>query len=146
MGITGASQSSGGRRPPRLVAAALLLAGAAGLSAYTTCRAVRRESVEPPVPALTALTDATEATNRRREFAGIFATGEKPGDRTLTILAEGRVDYAELGAKAPVTIDSDTYGLRRRGRHFSLVTGRGGVIDTVNLDTLVYWGDTYRRR
>jgi len=140
------SNSSDGRRPPRLAATALLLAGAAGLWAYTAFRAIRRESVAPPVPALAALTDATEAANRRREFAGVFATGEKPGDRTVTIKADGRVDYAELGANAPVTMDTDSYELRRRGRQFILVTGHSGVIDTVNLDTLVYWGDTYRRR
>lgn len=146
MELTEKSPPSGRRRRARFAAAILLLTGAAGLAGFTTYRALRRPDAVATAPILAPVADATEAANRRREFAGTFATGDKPGDRTLTLHADGRVAYAELGTGSTVTGDADSYEVRRRDKKFALVTTRTGTIDFADLDTLTYWGDTYRRR
>lgn len=146
MGTLAPTPPPGPASRSRLTAAALLFTGALGLAGYTAHRALRVASVVPDLPGLATPSDATEAANRRREFAGTFATGNRPGDRALMLHADGRVDFTELGAKGPATGDADTYQLRRRDKKFAFVTTRTGVIDALDLDTLTYWGDTYRRR
>ena len=125
---------------------ALIALAATAVGAHTITTARRVDSVLPPLPALPIVTDVTEASARWEEIAGTYATGNQSGDRILLIHADGRIEYAELGTNGSVTTDADTAQLRRRGQRFSLFTSRTGVIDVLDLDTLGYWRDTYRRR
>jgi hypothetical protein len=140
------SDAQGCPRLGRRAANVGLLAGAIALAAFTAYRTSRVPSVVSPPPVPTAPVAANEAANRRQEFAGTFATGNRPGDRILTLEAGGRVEYAEIGAAGTVTREADAFQVGKRGKRFALATKRTGVIEVVDLDTLTYWGDTYRRR
>ena len=83
--------------------------------------------------------------------------GAQPGDRVITVGADGRVTFAEVGAATSLNNGTDTYRLGRhekkaRSPSASSDTGRlcltttdSGVIDILNIDTLIYYRDTYRR-
>jgi hypothetical protein len=129
--------------PHRGIAAAILVAGVA-LNGYTLYTAFYTDSVNEK-PAVTLVLDANEAATRAREFAGTFATGDHPGDRLIEVKADGHVKFVEIGNKSGLGNSADTYQLGRHGTKFCLTTPESGVIDVQNLDTLVYYRDTYRR-
>ncbi|MBI5692155.1 MAG: hypothetical protein HZC55_18900 [Verrucomicrobia bacterium] len=128
----------------RLLAATLLL-GSGVLLAHTV-RQVRRLDDVHARPAPTPVADAAEATARWRELAGRFTTGDRPGDRVIVLHPDGRVEFSELGRPWSQATLSDRAEFGHRGRQPGLWPGSGGVIEIRNLDTLVYYQDTYRRR
>lgn len=130
--------------PHRAIAAAILAAGVA-LNGYTLYSVFYTEKVNERPP-LTLIIDQAEASARGREIVGTYATGDRPGDRIITIKTDGRVQFSEIGVKAGVAENADTFRLGRRGTRLCLSTVDSGVIDVVNLETLAYYGDTYRRR
>jgi hypothetical protein len=127
----------------RALAPALLLSGL-GLAGYAFVAASRVESVHEPV-ATTALTDSKEIAAQRQAAAGTYLTGNKPGDRSIVVAADGGVTFSELGATATIDRGTDTSTLGRREKKLYLVTAHSGVIEIVNIETLVYYRDTYRR-
>lgn len=133
------------RQPPanRGIAAAILAAGLA-VNAYTVYSAFNTETVNPR-PAVTLVTDATEAGNRLREIAGTYATGSQPGDRVIEIRADGTALFSALGAKGVRNYGSETFKLGKQGGKFALALRDAGLIEIQNLDTVVYYRDTYRR-
>lgn len=140
----GAYVSPAARRAPtsnRAVAVAVLVAAVA-LNSYTVTSIVRTDSVNE-VPALDFVVDPAEVSNRQRELEGRYATGDRPGDRIIVVKADGTVQFSELGTKAPV--GSDRFRLARRNGKLCLATGASGVIDVLNIESLVYYRDTYRR-
>ncbi len=136
-------------RPParfsshRGIAAAILAAGLL-LNGYTVYSVSSVESVQQKSD-VKLLTDAREAAARRAELAGTYATGGAIGDRIIVVLPDGRVDFSEVGRKSQGAVPPDTSKLGRRGSKLCLVTGESGLIDVPNIDTLVYYRDTYRR-
>lgn len=133
-------------RPSRahLVSAACLAAAAAlGLHALGSARRFEEVSRRENIP---ALADAAEAAARATELAGTYATGSQPGDRVIRILAPARIEFSEVGRPAGAGVIADTFTLGRRGRQLCLLPGAGEPVEVVNLDTLVYYRDTYRRR
>lgn len=125
------------------IAFAILLAGL-GLNAYTLYSVFYTESVNE-LPAVVLLTDATEISQRGREMVGSFATGAQPGDRVITITAEGHVRFFELGVKDGRLSNTDTFKLGRHDKKLCLQTKESGVIDVSNPDTITYYRDVYRR-
>ena len=128
----------------RGIAAALLVASVA-LNGYTLHSAFDTESVTEK-PVITLVADATERVNRQREVAGVYATGNRPGDRVISVKSDGRVHFSEVGMKPGVSESEDRYQLGKQGPKFCLTTSASGVIDILNFETLVYYRDTYKRR
>ncbi len=125
------------------IAFAILLAGLA-LNGYTLYSVFYTVSVNEP-PAVVLLTDPAEITAREREMIGSFATGSLPGDRVITITADGRIRFFELGLKDGHVNNTDTFKLGRHEKRLCLLTTESGVIDVSNPDTITYYRDVYRR-
>ncbi len=126
------------------IAAAILVAGLS-LNGYTLYSAFYTEKVNER-PAVTLVVDAAEASARQREIAGTYATGDRPGDRVIIVKPDGHVEFSEIAAKGLIAESRDTYRLGRRNTKLCLVTPTSGVVDLLNLETLTYYGDTYRRK
>lgn len=125
------------------VSAVLVLAGVALL-----IRGLKPLLVPEPAAAaedISIITDLVQVNAQQRAVAGIFATGDRPGDRRLTISANGYIEFAELGPRQNLGSGTDTFEIGRREAQTCLVTARNGVITIVNANTLRYYGDTYRR-
>jgi hypothetical protein len=125
------------------IAFAILVAGIA-LNGYTLYSVFYTESVNAP-PNVILLTDATEIEARSREAVGTFATGTQPGDRVITITADGKIKFVEIGLKDGFANNTDTFRLGRHDKKLCLLTIDSGVVDIVNPDILIYYRDTYRR-
>jgi hypothetical protein len=130
--------------PHRGIAAAILVTGIA-LNGYTLYSVFYTESVNQP-PVVTLLTEPTELAARQQAVVGTYVTGDKPGDRTINVLADGHIKFAELGSTNGVLNNTDTYRLGRRADKLCLTTAESGVIDIFDTDTLVYYRDFYRRK
>lgn len=129
--------------PNRGIAVAILVAGLA-LNGYTLYTVFYVENVNVR-PDLTLITDAAEIKMRQHDVIGVFATGGEPGDRMIEVSKDGRVMFSELGSRTGASGTSDTYRIARRAGKLCLATTDSGVIDVLNIDTLVYYRDTYRR-
>ncbi len=130
--------------PHRGIAAAILAAGLA-LNGYTLYSVFYTESVNEP-PAVTLLTDPDDLAARQHAVLGVYVTGDKPGDRAITVLPDGRIKFTELGSTSGVVNNTDTYRLGKRANKFCLATAESGVIDIFDGDTLIYFRDSYRRK
>lgn len=122
------------------------LAASAALAAHTvrTARAIDDVRARPAIP---AVADAAEAAARVRELAGTYATGTRPGDRVLTVRREGVVEFSEVGrAGGTAAPPAEPFTLGRQGKALCLVLREGEPIEVVNLGTIIYGRDTYRRR
>lgn len=139
--VTAAKPSSRTKR--RLIAIVLLIA-AAVLAGFAARTFLRVESVHETVN-LTPLEDARELTARKRDVVGSYATGAANGDRTITVRSDGGIEFGEIGADPATSRIQDTWSYGRRAKKFALATTQGGIVDIVNIDTLEYFGDTYRR-
>lgn len=129
--------------PSRGIAIAILCAGLA-LNGYTLYSAFYTDSVHEKV-AVTLLTDPAELAAQKQAVAGTYATGEKLGDRVISITQDGQVSFAEIGNARSISNGADTYRIGRREKKICLTTTDSGIIDVVNIDTLIYYRDTYRR-
>jgi hypothetical protein len=121
----------------------LVFAGLA-LNSYTLYSVFNIESVAQP-PAVIVLTDLNERTTRGRDAIGSYATGSRSGDRVITIISDGKIRFSERGSPDAISINTDTFRLGRHDKRLCLLTAESGVVDFVNPDTLLYYGDTYRR-
>jgi hypothetical protein len=110
-----------------------------------TLKSVFAPPAARPATDITLVTDPAELKTRLQAVTGIFATGQAMGDRHLTVSADGHVVFAELGARQSVAADADSYRIGRREQQTCLVTPRSGVIEAIDANTLVYYGDTYKR-
>ncbi len=124
---------------------ALLLVASVALGTHTVYSVINTPRVESPIQ-LIPVTDTAEASARRREIAGTYVTGTRPGDRTIIVHDDGRVEFSERTAKGVINAHTDTYQLARVGKEFALSTAQGGVIAAPSLETLIYYRDTYLRR
>ena len=121
----------------------LVFAGLA-LNSYTIYSVFNIESVAQ-LPAVVVLTDLNERTTRGRDAIGSYATGSRSGDRVITIISDGKIRFSERGSPDAISINTDTFRLGRHDKRLCLLTAESGVVDFVNPDTLLYYGDTYRR-
>jgi hypothetical protein len=125
------------------IAAAILFAGLC-LNGYTIYAVSYSQTVNVQ-PAVTLLTDPAEISARKGDAVGTFATGNQSGDRTITIEASSRITFAEVGGHKAYSESADTIRIGRIGKDLCLKTVDNGVIEVVNIDTLVYYRDTYKR-
>jgi hypothetical protein len=125
------------------IAFAILVAGLA-LNGYTLYSVFYTESVNEPPPVV-LLTDPAELASRGRDVVGSYATGSQPGDRVITVTADGKIKFFEIGSKDGFLNNTDTFKLGRHDKKFCLLTADSGVIDIVNPNTFLYYRDTYRR-
>lgn len=138
-------QPAGQRRGTQRAIAAGILAVGLLINAYTIYSVTYVQSVNAK-PNVTLLTDAKEIAARRTELVGTYVTGDRTGDRVITLQADGRVTFSELGRPGSLSELTDTYQIGRRGAKLCLVTGDGSVIDVANLENLSYFRDSYRRK
>lgn len=125
------------------VAMVLFLAGV-GLMVYALKPILVPERARPEED-LTFITGAAELKGRHRALAGAFTTGQQTGDRRLTISADGYVVFGEFGPRAALVSGAHTFRIGRRENQTRLVTARNDIIEVVDANTLLYYGDTYRR-
>jgi hypothetical protein len=128
----------------RRTLAGLLLLLSLAVNVYTFRSHSRQESIRPPV-VVTPLIEPTEILARHREALGTYATGRQPGDREIKVSSDGTVWFIELRGKSRTVLNTDTFQLGRRNNRFCLLPSEGSVVEFVNPDTLLYFGDTYRR-
>lgn len=78
--------------------------------------------------------------------AGVYLTGDRPGEHGIALTTGGELRLFELQAvNAPRVVRLDAQLVRRDGA-LAFATGQpGGAILVVDRDTLVYGGETYRR-
>ena len=129
--------------PNRGIAIAILLAGIA-LNGYTLYSAFYSESVNEK-PALTLLIDPAEIAAQSQAVAGTYATGNQAGDRVIAITADGKIAFSEVGNARSINNGTDAFRLGRRDKKLCLSTTDSGIVDIVNIETVVYYRDTYRR-
>jgi hypothetical protein len=127
----------------RTLAGLLLLLGLA-LNLTTFKILFRNESISATT-VVVPLTEPAEILARHREALGTYATGRQPGDREIKISSDGTVWFIEQRGKTRSVLNTDTFQLGRRNNKFCLLTPESGVVDFMNPDTLLYFGDTYRR-
>jgi hypothetical protein len=135
------ARRSSGRR--RLVTAGYIILAAAFI-AQAVRGFLRNDTVHEAI-IVAPLDDPKELAARSRDAIGTYATGATPGERIILIEADGRVEFSEIGADPAIGRTVDSWQLARRGKMFCLPTPGSGVIDIINIDTLEYYGDTYRR-
>ena len=111
---------------------------------WLVARAFRAEPVDAPAGG-TLVTDAREVVPLQQAAAGTYRTGAAPGDRLIRIAAGRRIDFLQITADEPRLVSSDTFEFLRDGRQLRLATAASGTVDVTNIDTLVYYRDTYRR-
>jgi hypothetical protein len=129
--------------PHRGIAFAMLALGLI-LNGYILYSVFYVESVNKKVE-VKLLTDADEIKAKQATLAGVYATGQKTGDRVIEVDSAGQVRFYEIGAKGPINDSRDTYRLGRHEGQLCLTTAESGVIELVG-DTLVYYRDVYQRR
>jgi hypothetical protein len=135
--------SSPAPSPHRGIAVAILVAGLA-LNGYTLYSAFYSESVSVKT-AVTLLTDPAEIVAHGHDVVGTFATGGQNGDRVIVVSADGRVAFSEIGNPRSASNTSDTYRLGRHAKRLCLSTADSGLIEVMNIDTVVYYRDVYKR-
>jgi len=129
--------------PHRGIAFAMLLVGLV-LNGYILYSVFYVESVNKK-PDVKLVTDANEVKARQATLAGVYATGNRTGDRVIEVDAGGNVRFYEIGAKGPINDSKDTYRIGRHDGLLCLSTDESGVVDLVG-DTLVYYKDIYTKR
>jgi hypothetical protein len=135
-------------RLPRSGKIALLAVAILGSNAVTAWMMTRPPPALPEsiLPAHRPI-DAERAKRVLAEFAGDYAMGNSPGDRALTIGRDGKIRWVTLGAGGVVTEEHAIQAESAESRgHAVLVTDNFGMIEMKDAISVVYFGDTYRRK
>ena len=91
----------------------------------------------PAAPAERVLTDA----------AGEYLTGATEGHRGMRIMRDGRLHWVKFGLQGAVVEETDlTARAAKSHGHPALLTSQDSLIDILDGSTLVFYGDTYRRK
>jgi hypothetical protein len=131
------------RRPRNGIAAAILCAGVL-LNGYTLYSFFYIEDVNQKPP-IVLVTDGRELAGLRLSAAGRYATGKIPGDRIIEIEADDRVRFLRVTPSGERLDSTDTFRIGRHDKVVCLTTPDSGVIDVINIETISYYGDVYRR-
>lgn len=131
------------KTPHNGIAITILVAGLL-LNGYTLYSVFYIDDVNQKPP-IALVTDPTELTALTQSAAGRYATGNNPGDRVIVISTDGRVRFFKVTLAGERLESDDTYRIGRHDGRLCLTMPDSGVIDIGNIDTLVYYRDTYRR-
>ncbi len=133
------------RRHARNGAALAILAAGLLLNGYTVYAFFYIDDINRPPP-VQLLTNTSEIAAHRQALASRYATGRIEGDRIIEIDASGAVHFLRVTATGEQLEATDSFRIGRLDTKLCLVTTGHGVIELQNIDTLIYYRDTYRRR
>jgi len=123
-----------------------MLAAGLALNGYTLYAALYIDDVHR-APPLTLITHAAEEQKMRDSIAGYYVTGTEPGDRTITLRNDGTAELVQLGKKGAARMrQSCTFLVGKRDGRFFLALKPRGQVEITGLETLSFYGDTYRRQ
>lgn len=126
------------------IALSMLIVGLI-LNGYTLYSAFYVDDVNLSPP-LVLVTDPREYEKLRDQLAGSFLTGFEAGDRGIHLTAEGTLRLTLQGSKGVITRETrHSYNLGRRDNKLFVGLKPRGQIEVLNRDTLLFYGDTYRR-
>lgn len=128
-----------------LVVLVLAILATNGITAWLLTR--------PPTPLPTAVLPRYELVSPEKakrvfaDYAGVYETGGNSGDRSLTITDDGRLKWVRFGPQRSEAEKHDlTAQAAESGGRAVLVAANSGMIELRDPITLVYFGDTYRRK
>jgi len=128
----------------RNVFATILLLVGVGLATIGIQRAARIDDVNSFPPA-DWITKASELESLRAAAIGRYVTGSEPGDRGIEINPEGRLRFFRVVEKGERSEPEVSSRLGRVNGRLNFVTPHQGLVEVVNIDTLSYYRDVYRR-
>jgi len=96
-------------------------------------------------PAVQFVSDAGELTALRNSAVGRYTTGNDAGDRRIEIAADGHIRFLRVSSDGARPEWTDTYRIGRLDGKICIVTAAAGLVYVTNIDTIVYYDDTYRR-
>ncbi len=131
-----------GRRPRwiKIAVLAVVIAGCNGVTAWMLLRPVRTLA-----PKYTLL-PAAESEALLAKYAGEYRTGGKEGDRRLLLSSSGALQLAKFGPNLAITqlVPKTARGALVEGRP-ALITNDPAALTLKDADTVVFFGNTYRR-
>jgi hypothetical protein len=90
--------------------------------------------------------NAGEIADLQATAAGVYMTGNQPGDHGIALTTTGELRLFELRGSEPPGVVNPSFEWGRVGSSIGLSTDQpGGVIVQSDRDTLVYCGETYER-
>jgi hypothetical protein len=90
--------------------------------------------------------DAAERTALEGRLAGVYLTGNEPGQHGIVVTGSGELKLFELGAVEAPRVVYAAYRLGRIGPLLCLATDQpGGVIEVTDDGSLLYGGEVYLR-
>jgi hypothetical protein len=94
----------------------------------------------------TPLVEDQAYADQLARLAGVYLTGNRPGDHGIVVGADGALKIFELnGASAPSLI-RDTIRLGHIDGHLAGLTNQpGGALGLTGINSLIYCGESYRR-
>jgi hypothetical protein len=122
---------------------ALLLVGV-GLAGVGIQRVTRIDVVNA-LPPVEWITKSSELEALQASAVGRYVTGNEPGDRGIEIRPAGRLRFfrmVEKGERAETDVPAR---LGRINGRLNFVTSHQGAVEVINIDTLSYYRDVYRR-
>ncbi len=122
-----------------------LAAALVGLSGYVVYPALLPMPADP-APPFEAIHDVGQIEKLHSQVAGVYVTGNNPGDRGIALAEDGTLKLFELNADSSPSLLQSTFQVGRSAGAFA-VSGRqiGGLILPLGKTTLRYAGETYRR-
>ena len=97
-------------------------------------------------PAEFVRVDAAERAALESRLAGVYLTGNEPGQHGIVVTGPGELKLFELGAVEAPRVVYAAYQLGRVGPLLCLATDQpGGVIEVTDDGNLTYGGETYLR-
>ncbi len=131
------------KTPHHGIAITILVAGLL-LNGYTLYSVFYIDDVNKK-PAIELVTNPAELAALQNSVAGRYATGNTPGDRAIVVGADGRVRFFKITTAGERMDSDDSYRIGHRESKVCLTMPDSGYIDVLNIETIVYYRDLYRR-
>jgi hypothetical protein len=131
------------KTPHRAIAICILASGVL-LNAYTVRSVLQGEKIRQ-TPPVTLVTDARELTALQQSASGRYSTGDAPGDRAIEVTPTARVRFFKLTPGGDRLESEDGYRVGRIGTKVFLSTTDSGLVEIMNIDSVIYYRDVYRR-
>lgn len=122
-----------------------LAAALVGLCSYLAYPAFLPKPVDP-TPPFEAIRDISQIEKLQSQVAGVYVTGNTPGNRGIALAEDGTLKLFEFNADSSPSLLQSTFQVGQSAGAF-VVSGRqiGGLILPLGKSTLRYAGETYRR-
>ena len=141
----GSTAAVGPRQRARWWRLGFLVLAIAGSNAVTAWMLLR-PTPNPFLPEYRLL-EAAPAERLLNSVVGDYETGTIEGDRRLHLTKDGRIHWEKLGPGGVLLEPADlTFKAAESRGHPALLTNVDALIDVADGGSLVFYGDTYRRR